>query len=281
MTHLKRLGVPKTWPIPRKGLKFAVTPSPGPHPKRDCMPLRIILRDLLGYADTSREAMSILSQGKILVDKKPRKSPKFPVGLMDVMEIPDTKQVFRMITTKRGLGLEKISDAESAWKFCKIIGKTTLKGGIQQLNLHDGYNILSKKDAHKVGDTLMISIPDKRVLKHLKLEKGSRCVVTAGRNIGSWGTIKEIETKDHMLEKSTVTLDTGKREIKTLKEYIFIADLEAKAPAAAKTISAKKPAPAKKLDKKPASAKKTKKKPSIKGKHPEGHTQKGTGKGAK
>ena len=229
MTHLKRLGVPKTWPIPRKGLTFAVTPSPGPHPKKECMPLRIILRDLLGYADSAKETRSILSHGKLLVDKKPRKSSKFPVGLMDMIEIPEAKQHFRMITSKSGLGLEKISEADSAKKFCKIRSKTTLKGGIQQLNLHDNKNILVKKDNYRVGDTIIISLPDQKILKHLKLEKGAQCLITAGRNIGSWGKIKDIETKEHMLEKPTITIDTDKREIKTLRKYIFVAERDAKA----------------------------------------------------
>lgn len=225
MTHLKRLRIPKTWPIPRKGLKFAVNPDPGPHTKSGCMPLRVILRDLLGYAENARESRIILTQGKVLVDKKPRKRGRFPVGLMDIIEIPDTKQYFRMIIGESGLRLEKITQAEAAWKFCKITGKTTLKKGTHQLNLHDGKNILVKKDTYRVGDSVMISLPDQKILKHLRLEKGSHGLITGGKNIGIWGRIKEIEKKKHMLEKSTVTIDSAtKKEIKTLREYIFVAD---------------------------------------------------------
>ena len=224
MTHLKRLGIPKTWPMSRKEQKFAVTPSPGPHPKLECMPLRVILRDLLSYADNAKETRNILSQGKVLVDKRPRKSSRFPVGLMDIIEIPGARQCFRVMVSTRGLGLEKIEESEASKKTCKITGKTTLKGGIQQLNLHDGRNILIKKDAYKVGDSLKISLPDQKILKHYALEKGARCLITAGRNIGIWGRIKDIEERLHSLEKSTVTLDTGEKEIKTLRGYIFIAE---------------------------------------------------------
>jgi small subunit ribosomal protein S4e len=237
--HLKRLNVPKTWPIPRKGMKFAVTPNPGPHAKMDCVPLRIILRDMTGLADTAREAKAILNQGMILVDKKPRKAGRFPVGLMDVIEMPEAKQHFRMVTGKSGLGLEKIAESESSWKLCKITGKTTLKGGVQQLNLHDGRSLRVKKDSYKVGDTVMITLPDQKILRHLKLERGAECLVIDGRNIGSWGKIKEIDAKEHMLEKPTITLDTGKREIKTLKDYIFVAERNAKAPAHAKPAKSK------------------------------------------
>ena len=245
MTHLKRLSLPKSWPLPRKGLKFAVNPDPGPHAKMHCMPLRVILRDVLGYADGAKEAKQILVAGKVLVDKTPRKRGRFPVGLMDVIEIPATKQYFRMSVAHLGLGLEKITEAEASSKFCKIVGKTTLKKGVQQLNLHDGKNILVKKDIYKVGDTVIISLPDQKITKHLKFEKGAHGLITAGRNRGVQGKIKDIETKDHMLEIPTVTLEAKHKEIKTLREYIFVCQ----------------------------ATKATKK-------HPEGHTQRGAGKEA-
>jgi small subunit ribosomal protein S4e len=234
MTHLKRFSIPRSWPMSRKGKRFAISPSPGPHAKADCIPLRVILRDILGYADSAREAGSILNQGKVLVDKRPRRDPGFPVGLMDVIEIPDTRDFYRVVAGARGLELEKIGKDEATLKACKITGKTTLRGGIQQLNLHDGRSILVKKDTYRVGDSITISLPDQKILKHHRLEKGSHGFITAGKNMGIWGRLSDIEKREHSLEKSTVTLetekpsdtrhDTGKREIKTLKEYIFIAE---------------------------------------------------------
>jgi small subunit ribosomal protein S4e len=262
MAHLKRLKIPLTWPMSRKDEKFAVTPSAGPHPKMQCMPLRVILRDVLGYADNAKEASQILNQGKVLVDKKARKDEKFPVGLMDVIEIPDAKKQFRMMTTTAGLRLQEIPEAEALSKTCKITGKTTLKKGVTQLNLHDGRNLILKKDAYKVGDSVKISLADQKVLKHLKLEKGSPCFVTAGRNIGIHGKVKDIEEKKHMLEKSTVTLDTAKGDIKTLREYIFIADTGKAAKAEPKKEKADSKKPSK--EKKPSSHKKGK--PSKEGK---------------
>jgi small subunit ribosomal protein S4e len=234
MTHLKRLRMPKTWPLTRKGEKFVVTPSPGPHAKMECMPLRVILRDLLGFASNAKETREILSKGNLLVDKKPRASSRFPIGIMDVIEIPDAKKHFRMIITSSGLDIHEIPESEATKKLCKIEGKTTLKKGLQQLNLHDGRNILVKKDAYKVGDSITISIPDQKILKHHRLEKGAYCLITSGRNIGTQGRIKEIEEKQHMLEKSTVTIDTPKGDIKTLRGYVFITDRLAAKPSETK-----------------------------------------------
>jgi small subunit ribosomal protein S4e len=240
MTHLKRFSIPKNWPMSRKGEKFAISPSPGPHARMSCIPLRVILRDILGYADSSREARSILSQGKVLVDKSPRRDPGFPVGLMDVIEIPDTRDCFRIMAGTSGLELEKIDRAQASWKICKIMGKTSLKGSLQQLNLHDGRNLLIKRDTYKVGDSVIISLPEQKILKHYRLEKGSHGFITAGRNMGIWVRIKEIGKREHNLEKSTVTLeipqgpqkDAGKRDIKTLRKYIFISERDIKLPKA-------------------------------------------------
>lgn len=228
MTHLKRFSIPRTWRMSRKSEKFAVTPSPGPHGKMECIPLRVVLRDVLGYADNCREARSVLSQGKILVDRRPRKSSRYPAGLMDVIEIADTRQKFRVTVGPGGLELESIDDSDAGWKICRIRGKTTIRGGICQLNLHDGRNITVKKDTYRVGDSVKISLPDQKILKQYSLEKGSHALITAGRNMGTWGSIKEIEERKHSLEKSTITLDTRDGEIKTLRKYIFVAEMPAR-----------------------------------------------------
>jgi small subunit ribosomal protein S4e len=129
MAHLKRLGIPKNWPMPRKGSKFAVRPSSGPHAIMECMPLRVILRDVLGYADNAKESMHILSQGMVLVDKKPRKRSRFPVGLMDVIEIPAAKKYFRMVTGKAGLVLEKMDESQASFKTWASSSSISMTGG--------------------------------------------------------------------------------------------------------------------------------------------------------
>ncbi|RKY00714.1 MAG: hypothetical protein DRP54_05040 [Spirochaetes bacterium] len=156
MAHLKRHAMPKWWPVPRKTHTFVVKPMPGPHPWDKSVPLKIIIRDILGYAENSYEAKKILTAGKVLVDKKVRKEPNFPVGFMDVIEIPETKKFFRMDVNEKGMGLREISEKESGMKLCKIIGKTVVKGGLFQINLHDGRNIILKRNMYNVGDSLLI-----------------------------------------------------------------------------------------------------------------------------
>ncbi|HDJ66171.1 MAG TPA: 30S ribosomal protein S4e, partial [Nitrososphaeria archaeon] len=51
MGHLKRLAAPPHLKIHVKEKVFTVCPRPGPHPKFECIPLLLIVRDYLGYAE--------------------------------------------------------------------------------------------------------------------------------------------------------------------------------------------------------------------------------------
>ena len=100
MAHMKRYMIPKFWPVPKKERKWVIRPGSGPHPLNFCIPLQILVKNILGYAGSSKEAKKIIKAGKILVDKKARLDPKFPVGLMDIIEIPETNEFFRVLLDK-------------------------------------------------------------------------------------------------------------------------------------------------------------------------------------
>ena len=59
-----------------------------------------------------------------------------------------------------------LSAEEAAWKICRIEGKTTIKGGKTQLNLHDGRNIIVEDaQAYSTGDSLKLGLPEQNVLE--------------------------------------------------------------------------------------------------------------------
>ena len=68
----------------------APKPSPGPHKTRECLPLILLLRNRLKYALTGKEVTSILMQRLVEVDGKVRTDKTYPVGFMDVIDIPKT-----------------------------------------------------------------------------------------------------------------------------------------------------------------------------------------------
>ena len=181
MGKLKRLAAPKFWKIPRKEYKWTVCPRAGPHRKEECLPLQLIVRDMLKLAETGREAKKIIKRGEILVDGRPRKDHAYPVGLMDVVSIPKINKHFRALPSKAGIELVEIPKEEADKKLCKIVNKTSIRGGKTQLNLHDGRNVLVEKDVYKTGDSLLLKLPSQEILDHLKLEKDSLALILKGR----------------------------------------------------------------------------------------------------
>ncbi|MHA2395334.1 MAG: 30S ribosomal protein S4e [Candidatus Thorarchaeota archaeon] len=225
--HLKRLPAPRHWPIKRKEAKFTTRVIPGPHPKEHCLTLAVLLREILGYAENMREVKAILSSGQVRVDGVIRKDGRFPVGLMDVLEITTSGESFRLLPKMRGgLKLVSIDDAEAKYKLCRIETKTVVKGGKVQLGLHDGRTLLlpegEKSSDYQTLDTLKVGIPKQKLMKTINLVKGAYAVVSRGKNVGIEGKILEIE-KRHGTHASTVSLqDPDGNRFQTALEYVFV-----------------------------------------------------------
>jgi len=224
--HIKRLNAPRSWPISRKGTKWVTRQNPGTHSLENSVPLNIMLKDMLKYAKTTRDSRRILSNKDVLIDNLPRANIKFPVGIFDVVEIPKTKEHFLMLLNKKGrLFLKKIDEKKAGFKHIKIIGKTMLKKGRLQINFNNGNNMLIDKKEYNVGDTLIISLKDRKIVKHIKLEKGAAIYLTKGKHIGEIGTLEDAGK----LKKSgnnLVELKIGNKNVSTLKDYIFAVDMD-------------------------------------------------------
>ncbi len=193
MAHLKRIAVPRTWPVERKTKKWSIRPSLGPHPIEKSVPLLVVIRDYLDYADTARGAKNIINSREVMVDGVVRTDPKFPCGLMDVISIPKAGENYRVLLDTRGIiRLVSIKPEEAKWKICRIEDKTIVKGGKVQLNLHDGRNILTD-EKYKTGDSLKISLPDQKILEALPFEKGVMAMITGGSHVGEIAKVEGVE----------------------------------------------------------------------------------------
>jgi len=225
--HLKRLPAPKYWPIKRKHGKFTTRPIPGPHAKEECLTLALVLREVLGTAENMREVKAILSAGDVLVDGRCRKDPRFPVGLMDIIEFKSSGAKYRLLPKIRGgLRLVSIDEKESKFKLGRIQRKMMAPGGKCQLTLHDGRNLLLPENAKPTDyhtlDTLMFSVPDQEILESMKLVPGAYAIVTQGRNVGMAGKVVEIQ-KRIGTHASTVTVqDPDGNKFQTALEYVFV-----------------------------------------------------------
>lgn len=216
--HMKRLVAPRSWPIPRKTYVWTVKSHSGPHGLDRSLPLLIIIRDVLHYADTAAEAKRIISSGEIFVDGKVVEDYKRPIGLMDVLSIPKTRDYFRVMIDRRGkIRIVKINENDAKWKLVRIENKTTLKGNKNQINAHDGKNITTD-EKYNTGDTLKIEIPSQKIIDRYPLAKGNTAFITGGKHVGETAKIT-----DYGVVKSPKPNIVYFEKFSTTKEHIFVA----------------------------------------------------------
>jgi small subunit ribosomal protein S4e len=96
--------------------------------------------------------------------------------------------------------------------------KSLVKGGNLQLNLHDGRNILVKKDDFRTGDVLKISLPDQKIVEKFPMTEESLAFLTGGAHIGTICRIKKV----------TVTRNPGPNIVEfhegfnTIIDHVFV-----------------------------------------------------------
>lgn len=219
--HRKRLATPRTIKIPRKIKKWLVTTSPGPHNK-EAVPLLVVIRDFLELADTAREAKRIITAGEILVDGVKRKDYRFPVGLFDVITIPKINKSYRMLFDEKGRYIPKEIDDDNL-KLYRITGKSIVKGGKEQLHLFDGTNILSPDSdvKFKVKDSILMKIPGKEIVEHLRFEEGALVMITGGTHAGEMGKLKKYREMKGT-SPNLVTIEGDRGEYTTIEDYVFV-----------------------------------------------------------
>jgi len=228
--HLKRKPAPEFWPIHRKEALWTVKPNAGPHQISRCIPLTLVLRDILGVAKTRSEAKTIVHDGKIVVDGKVQTEELFPTGLMDTVSIPDVEKWYRVLPNEKGLFLHPISKDEATFKLCRIENKTVLKEGKVQLNLHDGRNVLitvkdpnrPEEDVFHTLDTMKISLSNQGILGHMKLVEGAPALIVGGKNAGKHGKIVAIEQRQKRKSSLVTIEDERGNRFQTTIDYVFV-----------------------------------------------------------
>ncbi|MCX8178370.1 MAG: 30S ribosomal protein S4e [Candidatus Aenigmarchaeota archaeon] len=219
--HMKTFSAPKSWKIPAKSRPWVVRPMPGPHKKTKSIPLAVIIRDILKMADTYKEAKTIISNGNVLVDGIVRKDPKFSPGMMDVISIPSLNKNFRIVVSKGGLKLIEINKNEAKMKLCRINRKKLTKGKKVQLGTHDGRTFIVKEKTYSTGDSILVEVPEQKIVEHLKMEKGMLGLITGGENIGEIVKINQIK-RTRSREPNKVSCSLKDREIDAVKDDVFV-----------------------------------------------------------
>jgi small subunit ribosomal protein S4e len=181
------------------------------------MALGVVLRDVLGVANSMREAKRALATRRIKVDGRITTDMRRGVGIMDVLSVGD--EHYRCILDGNGkLRYVSISAKEAGHKLCRVDGKSTIKGGVTQLNLHDGRNILVD-DANKYNtmDSLLLDVDSQKVKKHHKFESGVNCYLIGGSHVGSTASMSEYVVKRSSKDNEVLFDDFG-----TIVDHVFV-----------------------------------------------------------
>ncbi|MEM4326096.1 MAG: 30S ribosomal protein S4e [Candidatus Pacearchaeota archaeon] len=212
--HIKRITIPKNWPVPRKGTKYIVRPLSN---LKNGIPILIILRDILKIVRNRKEAKRAIHLREIILNGKVIKNEKQPVLLFDVIKIPKLNKIYRVSISKKGkFYLYEITEKESNIKISKIINKNTLKGGRTQLNLSDGTNFISDISC-KTNDSVVVDIINKKIKECLPLKVNSKVFVFLGKYAGISGIIKKIYE-----DKKMVEIESENNRINVLIEQLMV-----------------------------------------------------------
>jgi small subunit ribosomal protein S4e len=126
--------------------------------------LPFLLRNRLKYALNGSEVQKIVKQRLVLVDGKVRTDPTFPAGFMDVVSIPKTNDIFRLLYDVKGrFAIHRIVAAEAKFKLCRVRQLLVGQKGVPYLTTHDGRTIRFPDPAIKVHDTIKIALETGKV----------------------------------------------------------------------------------------------------------------------
>ncbi len=219
--QIKPLAMPRSVKLSRKSTPWTSKSRAGPHQAEVSIPLRTVIKSYLSLARNTREADRIITGGSVLVDGKPRKDPKFPVGFMDVINLPEVKQSYRILLDHLGrLTLNGIPDGELTVKLCRINQKRILKGKAIQLTLHDGKTMVGQPSL-KPGDVLKIALPDIKVVESFPMAPGALALVTGGKNTGKIGKIEAIRDMKGT-QPNIVVLIADEKKFEAPQGYVFV-----------------------------------------------------------
>ena len=177
----------------------------GPHKKRECLPLAVILRDKLKYALTGKECKQIGLERCVKVDGQVRTDEHFPAGFMDIVELEKSGDIFRLLfDTKGRYVLHRVSKEEGSYKLVKISKTYITANKIPVAVTHDGRTLRFPDPDVKTNDSVKIDIATGKMSDILKFEVGAMVYITKGHNAGRVGQLEHIEKHEGSFSIATI-----------------------------------------------------------------------------
>ena len=198
MTHQKRLSAPKHYPIERKKTKYVSTIK-GSRKAGTAIPAGLFLRDVVEYAETEKEAKEIIRNGDLLKNGEQVGDVQEGVGILDLIEIPETEEVYRAVKNGDNLDFVPVEDGKVAGK----VVEKTLEDGEYVYRLHNGENYRTKDD-FKTESTLVFEDG----VEEIELEEGAEVLVVKGQHAGDTAEIQEINRRGMNPDTALIENDT-------------------------------------------------------------------------
>ena len=222
--HQKRLSVPNSWPVERKTETYTVKAGAGPHGEAG-VPLLVLLRDVLGYVDSKKEARYALNQDSILVNGDAISDERRPIGMFDIIAFTERGEFYRVFPDEGGrLALTPIDEDSAGSRLGKIVRKEQVSGGDFQLTLHDGTNVRTDDASeYSTNDSLVVDNEDKEIVAHFVYEEGALVTAVDGQHAGQIGTVDEIDVTLGS-GSNTVAVEGDDDSFETVESYVVVID---------------------------------------------------------
>lgn len=198
MTHQKRLSAPKHYPIERKKTKYVSTIK-GSRKAGTAIPAGLFLRDVVEYAETEKEAKEIIRNGDLLKNGEEVGDVREGVGILDLIEIPETEEVYRAVKNGDNLDFVPVEGG-------KVVGKVvekSLEDGEYVYRLHNGENYRTKDD-FQTESTLVFE----EGVEEIELEEGAEVLVIKGQHAGDTADVQEINRRGMNPDTALIENDT-------------------------------------------------------------------------
>ena len=75
---------------------------------------------------------------------------------------------------------------------------------------------------YKTNDSIEIKLPSQEIVNHFPFKEGMYAIITAGRNVGKHGSIKEFQWRFGPRASTVTLLSPDGTEVQTTPEYIFV-----------------------------------------------------------
>lgn len=195
MTHQKRLPAPKHYPVARKEWKYVSTIT-GSRSNDNAIPAVLFLREVTDYAENKKEAKEILRNGQLLRNGEPVRDIREGIGVLDVVELPETEEAYRVVKQGKELKFVPVTDQDKV--AAKIVGKKS-ENGEYVYRLHNGENHRTEKE-YSTGNTLVFGSS----VKEVELEEGAEALVIDGGHAGDVAEVQEIHNRGMNPDTATV-----------------------------------------------------------------------------